>query len=144
MIGRISSDKDLHFTDEILQNAMETENIFMPADWITIRIDKVLVFGLVLQASRKLEYDVVFWPTDGHDNTDLDLDRSLGYVNFAKSDGKQIAGANQFRYLSEKLSIPYIDEDQSSEFHVGLINRSSTTKTNADTAMITIFAIPHI
>jgi hypothetical protein len=144
IIGRISSDKDSHFTTELAQHAMETENIDMPGDWGTIGVDKSLIIGVVLQAKANLEYDVAFWPTDAHDNTDLDLDKALGYVNFFVSDGKQVAGANQFRYPSERLSIPYIDEDKSSEFHVGLINRSTTTKAASDTVTITIFAVPHI
>ncbi len=97
-----------------------------------------------MMASRNLEYDVIFWPTDGHDNTDLDLDNAHGYVNFSKTDGKQVAGANQYRYPSENLKIHYRDNDQSSKFHVGLVNRSTTTKAASDTIKLTIFAIPHI
>ncbi len=143
-ITPIRSDKDTHFTTELTQGAMETENISMPADWATIGIDRTLIIGLVMMASRNNEYDVIFWPTDGHDNTDLDLDNSVGYVNFSKTDGKQVAGANQYRYPSENLKIHYRDNDQSSEFHVGLVNRSTITKVASDTIKLTIFAIPHI
>lgn len=143
-IAPIRTDKDSHFTTELVQGAMETENISMSADMATIDIDRLLITGLLLQASRNLEYGVIFWPTDGFDDTDLDLDKSLGYVNFAKSDGKQVAGANQYYYPSENLKIYYRDEDQTNEIHVGLVNRSSTTKQAGDTIKMTFFAVPHI
>ena len=119
---------------EIIQNA------FM----ITLDIDRLLIIGLVLQASANLEYDVIFWRTSGHDNTDLDKDKSLGYVNFSETDGKQVAGANQYRYPSENLKIFYRDEDQSSKIHVGLVNHSITTKEVSDTIHLTFFVVPPI
>lgn len=143
-ITPISSDKDVHFTTELTQGAMETESIDMPADMVTIGIDRLVIIGLVMQASRNNEYDIIFWRTSGHDNTDLDLDKALGYVNFSKSDGKQVAGQNQYRYPSENLKIFYRDEDQTSKIHVGLVNRSTITKEASDTVKITFFVVPHI
>lgn len=140
----IRTDKDVHFTDELTQGAMETESINMSADMITLDIDRILITGLVLQASANNEYDVIFWPNGGHDNTDLDKDKSLGYVNFSETDGKQVAGSNQYRYPDENLKIFYRDEDQSSKIHVGLVNRSITTKEVSDTIHLTFFVIPHI
>ena len=143
-ITPISSDKDTDFTAELVQGAMETESIDMSADMATIGIDRLVIIGFVLQASRNLEYDVIFWRTSGHDNTDLDLDKALGYINFSKSDGKQVAGANQYRYPSENLKIFYRDEDQMSKIHVGLVNRSTITKQAGDTIKLTFFTVPHI
>jgi hypothetical protein len=143
-ITPISSDKDTHFTTELTQGAMETESINMSADMITLDIDRLLIIGLVLQASQNNEYDVIFWRTSSHDNTDLDLDKSLGYVNFSETDGKQVAGTNQYRYPSENLKIFYRDEDQSNKIHVGLVNRSITTKEASDTIHLTFFVIPHV
>ncbi len=140
----ISSDKDIDFTADLVQGAMETESIDMSADMATIGIDRLVIIGFVLQASRNLEYDVIFWRTSGHDNTDLDLDKALGYINFSKSDGKQVAGANQYRYPSENLKIFYRDEDQMSKIHVGLVNRSTITKQAGDTIKLTFFTVPHI
>lgn len=141
-LTKIASDKDLHFTGEITAGNMETENLSMPADFVTIGVDKILITELVLEASRQLEYDVVLWPTDKFDETDLDLDKAIGYINFPASDGKQIAGANQYRYLSGKLEMYYRDDDQTSEIHIGVVNRTQTTKTNSDTVKLIFSAIP--
>ncbi len=143
-ITPIETDKDTHFTTELTQGAMETESIAMSADMIAIGIDRLVIIGLALQVSRNLEYDVIFWRTSGHDNTDLDLDKALGYVNFSRSDGKQVVGANQYRYPSENLKIFYRDEDQTSKIHVGLVNRSTITKEAGDTISLTFFVVPHI
>ncbi|HDY67399.1 MAG TPA: hypothetical protein ENH85_06395 [Candidatus Scalindua sp.] len=144
----ISTDKDTHFTTELLTNAIEEEDISFPSTWVTTGTQTVEIRNITVQSDQQLQWDIQFYATDAHSNTDLDLDKFVTNVNFATSDGVQNAGTAQFRYDKNPTFIPfmYTDEDNTSEFHITLVNRDGTKK-NAGASgeiVIKVHAVPVI
>lgn len=136
----IRTDKDSHFTGALAQNAIEAENI------TGILTNSGTIVGVNLQSDQNLDWDIYFWAKDELDNTDLDLDECLGKVRFVASDGDQIAGAGQYYYDSATSSyafrgIRYVDLDNTTELHVGLVNRNSTAKNAGATGEVVIRVI---
>ncbi len=122
----IESDKDVNFTSAIAVNAKEDENL------TGLQSNRILIVGAAIQADENKHYRVLFWRTDGFDDTDLDLDRFIGAVDLDLStNGFQIAVTNQY-YLDEKLGrgggLEYVDEDDTNELHVSLQNLGPGTK----------------
>ncbi len=142
----ISSDKDIHFTTELATNAIEEEDISFPSDWVTAGIQTVEIRNITAQSDQNLQWDIQFYATDAHSNTDLDLDKFVTNLNFVTGDGIQNAGAAQFRYDKNPAPEPflYTDEDNSGEFHITLANRDGTTKNSGATGefVLKIYAVP--
>ncbi len=142
----IASDKDTHFTGAIAQNATEEENIAFPTEWSLIQCHKCEISNVSLESDQPLTWEVLFFATDAHGDTDLDLDRAVTSLTFSSADAKRIGGANQYRYNLDPATFPftYIDEDRSSEFHISLINRDATAKNSGATGevVLTIHAVP--
>ncbi len=142
----ISTVKGDHFTGQLATNAVEEEDIDFPSDWGTAGIQTVEVRNLTVQSDINIQWDVQFYATDAHSNTDLDLDKFVTNINFGELDGVQNAGTAQFRYDKNPTFTPfmYTDEDNSSEFHITLVNRDGTTKETTDDIVIKIYAVPVI
>ncbi len=139
-IEAINSDKDTHFTGALAQNAIENENIAFPSDFSTAQIQKLLINKISLQSDQALNWDLILWSDDGFaDTSDMDSDAHIIKGEFLASNSYQIAGANQYYYDYEPVNpIPYIDQDNSGELHVGLINRSITAKIAGATGEVKI------
>lgn len=120
----LRSDKDTHFTGAIAQNAKEDE------DLTGLLGNKVRITGVSLQADENLSFRVIFWKTDGFDNTSLFLDRFCGEVTIdLPTNGYRIGGANQYYLDMRGLDIDYEDEDASNELHVSLMCLTAAGKT---------------
>ncbi len=112
----LRSDKDTHFTGAIIQNAKADENL------TGLLGNKVRISGVSLQAKENLSFRVIFWKTNGFDDTDLDLDRFCGEVVIdLPANGFQIAAANQYYLDMRGLDLDYEDEGLSNELHVSLM-----------------------
>ncbi len=144
----VSSDKDTHFTGSLTQNSVEEENISFPTDWVTMGIQKNEVRNVSLESDQPLDYEVLFFANDVHSDTDLDLDKAITSLFFSATDAKRTGNplANQYRYNLDPATFPFIyhDEDNTSEFHITLINRDATTKNAGGTGevVLTIHAVP--
>ncbi len=144
----IASDKDTHFTGSIAQNAVEEENIAFPTDWGLIQCNKCQILNVSIEADQPLDLEVLFFANDVHSDTDLDLDRAITSLFFSAADAKRTGNplAGQYRYNLDPATFPFIyhDEDNSSEFHITLINRDATTKNAGGTGeiVLTIHAVP--
>jgi hypothetical protein len=111
----VRSDKDTNFTGAIAQYAKEDENL------TGLLMNKIRITGVSLQSDENLSYRVIFWKTDGFDNTDLDLDSYCGETIIdLPADGFRIGGANQYYLDMRGLDIDYEDDDASYEIHVSL------------------------
>ena len=120
----LRSDKDMHFTGAIVQNAKENANL--PG----LLSNKIRIAGISLQAKENLSFRVIFWKTVGFENADLDLDRFCGEVVIdLPTNGYQIAGANQYYLDMRGLDLDYEDEDASNELHVSLMCLTAAGKT---------------
>src|SRR3989337_1012553 len=111
------SDVTANFTDALVQDAKEDEDVAMPADWTTCTINKCAISGVSIQSKQNLEFDLILWSKSAKDNTSLNLDNFVISLNFPVSSGKQIAAANQYNYDSNQ-----------SKIHCSIVNRSITAK----------------
>lgn len=124
-----ASDKDTHFTGALAQNAIENESINMPTDWQTAGKQKITISEINLQADEDLDMELVLWSSSSYSNTDLDLDKMITRISFTAATAEQIAGAGQYYYENPLVqSIEYIDEDNTSKVHIGLVCRDASGK----------------
>jgi len=122
----LSSDKDLHFVGALATGIKEDANL------TGLLGDKIRIESIAIQADEALNFYVLFFRTDGFDNTDLDLDTFCGMANLdLASYGKRVGGANQYYLSAEGIDIDYEDEDASQELHAALYNASAAAKTAA-------------
>jgi len=131
--SKVRSDKDAHFTGAIAQNAKEDESL------TGLLTNKIRITGITLQSDQALDYRLIFWSTDGFDNTDLDLDEFAGEteLNLA-SYGWRAGGANQYYMDLRGLDIDYQDDDATNELHVSLQNLSATGKNAGATGEVVL------
>lgn len=141
-ITYIKSDKDSHFTGALIENAIESEDLNYPTDWRIAQINEILIKGITIQADQNLEWDIFLWSKESKDNTDLDVDTFVDFINFPSTIGKQIAGSNQYYYSLSNLSIPYEDIGKQRKLHCSIVNRSSTAKLAGGTGEVVVsFAV---
>lgn len=136
----IRSDKDTHFTGALVQNAKEDESISFPGEISEIGVRELLITGASIQSDQNLEWDIFLWRNNNFDNTDLDIDGFVDFINFTAASGKQIAGAGQFYYpSSSNMAIPYrVDYPSLSQIHCSLVNRSAAAKNAGATGEIAV------
>ena len=133
----VRSDKDTHFTGEIVQHAGEKENLVMPGSLG----GRSRIVGVRIISDENLAWEPNIFGSDafegGAPGADLDTDSFLGRHAFAVGDGLQIAATGPYYYFVSDLDIPYRDGDHpgpsgvsaSPELHVWLVNRSAGAKT---------------
>ena len=118
------------FTGTGTQHVLYTTNI------TSVGYNQVSVRNITVVSSQNLAWEVFLFSKDTFANADVDTDSCISRIAFDTADGIQFGGAGNFYYSSMEstlnaganIGVPYIDEDRSSELHVGLINRSSTPK----------------
>lgn len=140
----IRTDKDTHFTGSLATNAVEEENI------TGLKSPSGVIESVTITSDQNLDWDIYFWSTDGHSNTDLDSEYYLGKVRFVVADGDQIAGSGQYYYDTATSSyafrpFPYYDRDAvgtttvgQNELHIGLVNRNATSKNAGATGEVVV------
>ena len=130
-IRYLDSDKDVHFTGALIQNAIEVESLDFPSEWGTAGINECIIEGISIQSDQNLEWDVYLFSTNGHTDTDLDLDSFIDSFNWATTTADRIAGANQYYYPSpdNNMKVAYYDLSRKNQLHVALVNRSAGAKT---------------
>ena len=123
VIYTISSDKDLHFTSQLVKNAVERE------DLTGLRSNRIRISKISIQADQQLLFEVLLYGTDAFEEADLDDDRFVASVELNLPTYGFQQTENQWRLDVENLNIDYIDVDSTKEIHVVLRNLSPTTKT---------------
>jgi hypothetical protein len=135
----VRTDKDTHFTGAIAQNAKEDENISLPVALEGMNGNaRGLIRTIMLQSDQNLAWELAFWSGDGFDSTDVDLDTFISRWTFAVADGIRYGGAGQYYYYIEGLALPYVDDDNSGELHLSLVNRSATGKNAGGTGEVAV------
>lgn len=128
----LSSDKDSHFTEAIVQGAKEDE------DLTGLLSNKIRLTNVSIISDQALDFYLLFYNTDGFDDTDLDLDTFCGMVQLDLATyGKQL-GAAQYYHSVEGLDLNYQDEDGTNELHVALYNASVTGKNAGATGEVAV------
>lgn len=131
----VQTDKDLHFTELLYQNASEYEDIVVTG---TGPIPSY-VESLRLWSTQNLAYLVGVHRTDnttpGADDTaDYDKNTLVEFWSWVAGDG--FAVASGYVYAVSGLKIPYRDEDNTGELHLSLHNRSTTWKSDVASAYV--------
>ncbi len=129
----LTSLKGTHFTGALVQNAFEAENI------TGLVSNEIRITGLVIQSDQALNYRLVFFSKDTHEDTDLDVDAIISEVAIdLASYGWRLAGANQYYMVINGLSVDYEDLDGSREIHVALQNLDATSKNAGGSGEVTV------
>ena len=137
----VQSDKDLHFTGAIAQNAEERENIVLPQALgsANFRRARSRLKALRIISVENLAWEINLYGKDSF-GSELDIDL-MGFIArwaFQAADGLQIAGAGPYLYYIDGLDIPYEDADATGELHVSLVNRSAAGKSAAAAGNIVV------
>lgn len=118
----IRSDKDAEFTDALVTNAFEDENLG-GLNGNTGRIRSIVILSV-----QQLAWEIAFYSSDTFRSADADLDAFLEQFQFRAANGLQDAGAGLFRYAVTGLDIPIVDDEGTNELHVSIINRDAVAK----------------
>lgn len=133
----LRSDKDLHFTTGIAQNAEEEENIALPSGCGGDH-GRCILRAMTVVADQDLDWEFFFYGSDLFDEADLDNDKLLGIVTFSAGQGVQIGGAGSFYAYKDGLAVPIVDYDKTGELHVALVNRNVTAKNAGATGEVVV------
>jgi hypothetical protein len=122
----VSTDKTVHFTEQIQLNGCEKETILLPT---SIGI-KSIIHGVTIQAKQPLHFRLIIWGNSNFDNVDLNAEKYIGEVDLdlTEEPAYQIAGIGQYRLNSEKVDINYQDFGALTKLYLGLMNVSITPK----------------
>jgi len=135
----VRSDKDTHFTGAIAQNASEAEDIALPGALAGINGNaRSHLRSITILSDQNLAWEVMLFSSDTQEDTDADVDTMVGWWQFSTAGAVQLAGAGLFRYYIDGLAVPYVDDDNSGELHVKLVNRSATGKNAGATGEVII------
>lgn len=128
----LATDKDTHFTDAIVMNAHETENL------TGLESDEIFIRGVNIQSIQDLNYRAIFWSSDSFEDTDLDTDAYLDHVDLdlTAAPAFRINTANQYYLDVSGLGIIYEDEDGTNELHISIQNLSGVAKIAGATGAI--------
>lgn len=154
-VQKIETDKDSHFTTALAVRAMDRESIDFPSHWATCQIQKCMITGINVvvngHTGSALDLDVLLFSSGEYDDTsDIDTDSLIQLVRFDAADAYEINTTTGTWYYdtqtAQGMPIDYVDDDGTSKFHIGVLNRSAaeTYSTATDTMKITITAEPMI
>lgn len=136
---KFRTDKDLNFAGSLAQNAIAYEDVVVPGCLRGVNGNgRVRLRSIMLQSDQNLDWELWLFSGVAHANADMDLDTALGKWSFTAAMAVQIAGAGQYYYYIDGLDVSYVDEDNSGKFHIGLVNRSATSKNAGGTGEIVI------
>ena len=77
--------------------------------------------------------------TDGFDDTDLDDDKFMDFVNLdLVTNNNRLGAANQYYYAVNNLDKGYSDLDETNELHIALENLSATAKNSGATGEVVL------
>jgi len=121
----IQTDKDIHFTQEILQNNCENEILNLPTN-------KCVIDGVSIQSKQPLKYRLIIFGNNYFNNSNMNIEKFIGSIelDLTQSSTFRINNSNQYRLNSEDLRIFYQDYNETNKLYVSLMNMSTTPKVN--------------
>ena len=140
--GYITSDKNRHFTDALVNNASEYENFQfdtkasrysdqnLAASGSNVGYARSFIVSAILHTATLHDWTVSFWSKDiNYQNlVATPYDGALmGFVHLNAAEAWAASGS-EFFYATAFQAFPYQDEDNTNELHIGLHNRSTATK----------------
>ena len=142
----VDSDRDAHFTDSLVGGASEYEDIRFgsrgggypntasPAGGLTTGEARSFITSLRLNTATGHTFTVAFYSRDVNHQR-LGATPYIGALIGKVTLTSHWRTATEYVYATDGLSIPYIDEDNSGELHVGLHNDSTYTKAATGAAL---------
>ena len=139
----VDTDRDRHFTDELIVNASEFENIViagavMPAggpagDGPGRGRVACFIESIRMTTATSHDWAFNFYSRDvGHQRLAATPYHGA-LIGTVMLNSVTYTTGTEFYYATDGLSIPYVDEDSSGELHVALINMDSKTKASVGT-----------
>lgn len=129
IIVNVRSNSKTQFTDALVQNAEERENLTPVAALSAGLTCRSVLRTITILSLQNLSYEVNLWKSANFAvDSDLDTNSFIGKWLFTAGDGTQIAGTGTYYYYIDGLFQPYHDTDTQGQIHVSLINRDTTAK----------------
>jgi hypothetical protein len=123
---RIRTDKDVQFTGALVTNATENEDIVVGFAEAELHLT---LTAITVVSDQNLAWELDFWDSSLFgSSSNMDADGFIGFWAFNATDAVRVAGAGSYRYYIDGLQIPLTDADKTATLHVGLVNRSATSK----------------
>jgi len=119
----IQTDKDIHFTQKLLQNQCENETLNLPTN-------KCVIDGVTVQSKQPLNYKLIIFGNNYFNNSNMNIEKFIGSIDLdmTQSPTFRIDNSNQYRLNSEDLRIFYTDYNETNKLYVSLMNMSITPK----------------
>lgn len=123
-----------------------TQHNFALANLTGLYEDQCSIKNVIVESKQNLAWSVYFYSKDSGPSSNYTTDSFIGCVAFDAADGLQVAGANMYKYNGASSTvnamvddgIAYIDEDQTKEIHVALVNRDATAKVTGVTGYVKV------
>lgn len=143
LIIQVRTDKDIHFTGALAQNAQATENI-VPAASIAAGLHcRSRLRSIGITSKENLSWEIALYGTDQFNSpTDMDSVIRYGWWTFDAASATRVAATGNYYYYVDGLDVAYRDADQTGEIHLALINRSAAGKTaGADGEIVIVLGL---
>jgi len=120
----LSTISTVHFTESIVMNAHESENI------TGLVGNRYMIRSINIQSIQPLKFMLEFYGQDTFDNTDIDVDSFIDHVEIDMTSypAFRVNNTNQYKLNVGSLEILYEDYDATKELHISLHNLSPTAK----------------
>ncbi len=102
---------------------------------------KIVIKSVRIASIQQLDYDLYFFTNDTFQNIDIDSDTFLGKIDLdlVNNGGRIASGTYAQYYMSvERIDFNYVDEDDTDELHLMLVNRSAAAKNAGVTGDVVI------
>ena len=124
-VAYVDTNRDAHFTDALIQNASEYENLTVTGTGPL----KCHVTQIRLTTATRHDWTVAFYSRDVFHERLAATPYANALISMVHLDAAGAwATASEYVYATDFPAIQYMDEDGTGELHVGLHNRDSKTK----------------
>lgn len=119
----ITSDRTLHFTNQLVKNESENENIS------GLSTNTCIINGISVQSKQALIYKLMLWKKNTFNNIDMNLDTYIGCIDIDLTSKDTIKMENNpYRLNIEDIRFIYQDLDSTNTLHISLLNMSDEIK----------------
>lgn len=118
----IDTDPGLHFTGALAQGVSEGEDI------TGLRTDRIRINEITIQSDQQLKYLLMIYRKDTKEESDLDDDSFLSAIEFDLETYGIQQDTSQWKMSISDVDLDYMDDDETKELHLVLVNLSTTTK----------------
>ena len=133
----ISTSAANDFRGTLAQDAAATLNLNVSSSGLPTNAECVVRAVRVLSVEN-LAWEIRLYRTRAFNAPTPDADRFAGRWTFVAGDGTRIGSSGLYEYYIDGNDIAYGDEDQQSELHLALVNRSAAGKSAGDTGAVRI------